>query len=116
MSKRNVNFMLPMTSDPKVIEEWAEDMANLIMPSLLRRLDAILPDYICEQVLKHINYPMDFHQAAFLLNMNVETLRKKELRGHITFSKKNGRKMITLQDLCKQLGNSVILQQIKNKH
>lgn len=113
MNKREV---IPYSSDPKDVEEWAEEVANLIMPHLLRRLDSILPGYICEQVLKHINYPMDFEQAASLLNMNIETLRKKEQRGFVTFTKKGKRKMITLQDLCKQIGPSVIMQHIKNRH
>lgn len=117
MSNRNNKDNLPLPGDPAILEKWAEDVVNLIMPIVLRRLDAILPEYICEQVLKHINYPMDFKQVAFLLNTTEDNVRKWDCRGAVCFSKVKGRKkMITLQDLCKQIGTSAILQHIRNKH
>lgn len=103
--------------DAQAIDKCSDDIVNLLMPKILRRLDAVLPGYICEQVLKHIDYPMDIKQAAYLLEMSEGALRKWEMRGGVTFTKTpKGRKMITLQSLCKQVGNSVVLQHIKNRH
>lgn len=110
------NTSIPIQPDTSDAEQWVEEMVNLLMPKILRRLDAILPEYICEEVLKHIDYPMDFKQAACLLNISEGALRKCEMRGGITFTKiPRGRKVITLQQLCKQIGKGKVLRHIKNK-
>lgn len=112
----STNTQIPMSSDPKVIDNWENDLIDKIMPKIISRLEVILPDYICDQVLKHINYPMDFVQAAQVLCMKEDTLRKWDKRGLVSFVKKDGRYLITLRELCKQIGHSVVLQKIRNQH
>lgn len=107
---------MPMSSDPEVIKNWSDDLVNYLMPKILLRLEAILPDYLAEQVLRHIDYPMDFYQAAYVLNVKEDTLRKWNNRGIVSFTKKGGRYFITLKQLCKQIGHSEVLQRIRDHH
>lgn len=94
----------------------SESIVDEIMPEVMKRLEQILPVYICEQVLKHIDYPMGYRQAANILDMKEDTLRKWHKRGLITFARKEGRYVTTLQELCKQIGHSVVLQRILSHH
>lgn len=104
------------TPQPEKPNGSSESIVDEIMPEVMKRLEQILPVYICEQVLKHIDYPMGYRQAANLLDMKEDTLRKWNKRGIITFARKEGRYVTTLQELCKQIGHSVVLQRILSHH
>lgn len=113
--KKEIVTSLPLPGDPDVYKDWSEEVIEVLMPYLLRRLEPILSDHIGEIVLHFMNIPLNVPQAAKLLGLSVDALRKQEQRGYIKFIKKGARKMITLKSLCNQIGYSVILQQIK-KH
>lgn len=105
-----------ITYDLKDWDEFEERLYQRLSSEIQSKLETLVEDCVCKMLVKCFNFPLTFATAARFLDVKEDTLRKREYRAGVTFTKIGGNKVITFQELREQLGDSVILQHIKNKH